>query len=68
MMFIKQIQYCSRFSLNLTSYCSRKKENVFFSNQSLSGESAKLPAQLEYSVYVLHHGKFNIHVLSQLKC
>ena len=38
----------------------------FFSNQSSSGESEKLSTQLEYSVYVLHHGKFYIHVLGQL--
>lgn len=38
----------------------------FFSNQSSSGESAELSTQLEYSVYVLHHGKFYLHVLGQL--
>jgi len=43
-----------------------EKKMFFFSNQSSSGESAKLSTQLEYSVYVLHHGKFYIHVLGQL--
>ena len=38
----------------------------FFSNQGSSGESAKLSSQLEYSVYVLHHGKVFFHVLGQL--
>lgn len=58
--------YCSQFILNLASYCSRKKTCFFFSNQSSSGESEKLSTQLEYSVYVLHHGEFYLHVLGQL--
>jgi len=42
------------------------KKSILFLNQGSSGESAKLSSQLEYSVYVLHHGRFFFHVLGQL--
>jgi len=45
---------------------SSSKKSILFLNQGSSGESAKPSSQLEYSVYVLHHGRFFFHVLGQL--
>ena len=62
--FFKKILFSMYFQFG--GFLFMEKKMFFFSNQSSSGESAKLSTQLEYSVYVLHHGKFYIHVLGQL--